>query len=673
MAPKVTLHVAEDQRVLFGLDTVGEGAKVMWLPDKGAFRAGAIENLYSSFWNPDTIGLFSFAAGYNTLASGNEGATALGSNTRALGDLGATAFGFATEASGNLGATALGHFSKATGGAGATALGTNTTASGTGGASALGVGTTASGNNGATAMGFASKASGNGGATALGFKANATGNYGAVALGDNTLSNSKGLVVVGTFNDTLPGYTGDSWDMAVGTEPLFIVGNGDAESTRSTALTILKNGNTGIATMDPKVTLHVADSQWVLFGADTVGEGAKMMWIPEKGAFRAGKIDDQYGGLYSSNWNIDSIGLNSFAAGLNTKASGENGATALGSSHCGFWRTGGQRRWDSYSVASGDLGATALGYYSVASGYEGCNGAGIELRKLQVMACNGAGILLVASGYGGATALGCGTEASGEGGATALGSRTIANSSSMIALGSLNDTLPGYEKSLWKDTDPILMVGNGYDIRSTALTILKNGNTGIATMAPKVKLHVADSQWVLFGADTVGEGAKMMWIPEKGAFRAGKIDDQFGGLYSSNWNIDSIGLNSFAAGLNTKASGEYGATALGSGTEASGKYGATALGYSTKASGYGGATALGRATEASGEYGATALGSFTKASGDLGATALGYYSVASGYEGATALGRATGASGVYGATAMGYFSVASGGYGGVTALGYGLR
>jgi hypothetical protein len=67
----------------------------------------------------------------------------------------------------------------------------------------------------------------------------------------------------------------------------------------------------------------------------------------------------------------------------------------------------------------------------------------------------------------------------------------------MIVLGSGNDTLPGYNDSLWIDTDPILMVGNGYydfqtnnPVRSTALTILKNGKTGIGTMAPEELLHI---------------------------------------------------------------------------------------------------------------------------------------------------------------------------------------
>ena len=45
-------------------------------------------------------------------------------------------------------------------------------------------------------------------------------------------------------------------------------------------------------TIHRPAALHVGEGKEVLFGADTLGEGSKMRWIPSKSAFRAGKLED---------------------------------------------------------------------------------------------------------------------------------------------------------------------------------------------------------------------------------------------------------------------------------------------------------------------------------------------------------------------------------------------
>ncbi|MBK8141183.1 MAG: hypothetical protein IPK57_09255 [Chitinophagaceae bacterium] len=60
----------------------GAGVRMMWYPDKAAFRAGAVNGLQ---WNKDSIGNYSFAAGNNTRADG-VGYVGMGNNTKALGD-----------------------------------------------------------------------------------------------------------------------------------------------------------------------------------------------------------------------------------------------------------------------------------------------------------------------------------------------------------------------------------------------------------------------------------------------------------------------------------------------------------------------------------------------------------------------------------------------------------
>jgi hypothetical protein len=71
-------------------------------------------------------------------------------------------------------------------------------------------------------------------------------------------------------------------------------------------------------------------------------------------------------------------------------------------------------------------------------------------------------------------------------------------------------------------------------------------------------------------------GTRMMWYPDKSAFRAGRVT-------SNQWNTENIGNYSTASGLNTTASGSF-ANAWGSVTTASGAQ-ATTWGFNNIASG----------------------------------------------------------------------------------------
>lgn len=176
--------------------------------------------------------------------------------------------------------------------------------------------------------------------------------------------------------------------------------------------------------------------------------------------------------------------------------------------------------------------------------------------------------------------------------------------------------------------------------------ILFAQNVGIGTNNPQAPLTVAPNRTVLFGADTLNAGTKLMWLPAKAAFRVGLVDDNI-------WDAGNIAQGSFAAGYNTRASGNY-SIATGGATSASGNY-STAMGGGTNASGVF-ATALGSFTIASGNR-STAMGSFTDASGDR-STAMGRETTASG-DVSTAMGGNTIAVGSY-STAMGYYTWSSG-------------
>ncbi|UCH83146.1 MAG: tail fiber domain-containing protein [Candidatus Latescibacterota bacterium] len=145
-----------------------------------------------------------------------------------------------------------------------------------------------------------------------------------------------------------------------------------------------------------------------------------------------------------------------------------------------------------------------------------------------------------------------------------------------------------------------------------------DGNVGVGTKYPIAPLNVASGSTVLFGADTLGAGTKLMWIPARSAFRVGKAS-------GSEWDWDNIGGYSIAMGYQTTASGFF-STAMGLLTVASG-YHSTAMGHFTTASGYR-STAMGYETTAAGWY-STAMGDGTKAD-SYGSTAIGRYNVGGG-------------------------------------------
>jgi hypothetical protein len=174
-------------------------------------------------------GDYSFAAGQNTVATGNH-SVVLGNSNLAIGDY-SFAHGFSTFASGN-------------------------------GSFAVGNNTTAEGNNSMTS-GTDSRANGNN-ALALGFETFAQGNRSAV-FGSNTFARSFNSFVIGRHNVTSSSYDLDSW---VGSDPLFIIGNGISISNPANAVTVLKNGNVGIGTSAPQEPLHISGR--LRIGSETI-------------------------------------------------------------------------------------------------------------------------------------------------------------------------------------------------------------------------------------------------------------------------------------------------------------------------------------------------------------------------------------------------------------------
>jgi hypothetical protein len=281
----------------------------MWYPQKAAFRAGAVDDgalngnpgssTGSVFWDADSIGRFSAAFGYNNLAVGQssfaagEQSLARGYAAIALG-LRADALGYGSFASNNGGATgdysfaaniayASGNYSFAANNSGASgaysvamgdlnaasgsrsvAIGQNNNATAQNAvaigffnkatalrAVALGYNNTASGQI-STALGNANTASGPSSLVA-GFNSMASGGA-SIAMGEGPRAKALGGFAIGSYNDS-----SDAPNPLVSApnDRIFQIGNGTIGS-RSNALTVLRNGNTGIGVTDPAYNLDLS-------------------------------------------------------------------------------------------------------------------------------------------------------------------------------------------------------------------------------------------------------------------------------------------------------------------------------------------------------------------------------------------------------------------------------
>ena len=292
--PLAMLHVKDSSVVFTGPSELpfppgnppvnGAGIRMMWYPEKAAFRAGHVSGTQ---WNKDSIGVYSYAQGYNARAFG-QNAVAMGYNTKADGhfsialgsenitsgqqsialgtsliasDIFATAIGVGNDATGRASlstgsnclasaeyATAMGHINTSSGYA-SFSVGEECVASGFT-SIALGDETKAIGDF-STALGAFTMSTGTT-STAMGAFTKAKGNR-STAIGSFTMAKPFAAVALGQYNDT-SSISSTTWDL---NDPLFIVGNGTADNARKNAMTILKNGKTGINTITPGAMLHV--------------------------------------------------------------------------------------------------------------------------------------------------------------------------------------------------------------------------------------------------------------------------------------------------------------------------------------------------------------------------------------------------------------------------------
>ncbi|HMK25704.1 MAG TPA: tail fiber protein [Chitinophagaceae bacterium] len=131
-------------------------------------------------------------------------------------------------------------------------------------------------------------------------------------------------------------------------------------------------------------------------------------------------------------------------------------------------------------------------------------------------------------------------------------------------------------------------------------------NVGIGTPTPEFKLSLDNDGGIIAkgtvnsGATliTSGAGTRMLWYPNKAAFRAGYVN-------GTQWDDATIGSYSFASGYNTTASGGF-STAIGFNATASVSQ-SIAIGYFATASGSA-STAMGYSVSTNAKTGSFAVG-----------------------------------------------------------------
>lgn len=204
------------------------------------------------------------------------------------------------------------------------------------------------------------------------------------------------------------------------------------------------NNKVGINNTVPEASLHVEGGLLIsgdIGGPSITGAGKRLMWIPEKTAFRAGEVTTG-----NDHWDDANIGTNSIAIGRNARAS-HLFSIAIGS-----------------ELISQHVYALNIGFGSQAN----------NDRSISI------GTFNVASGMV----------------STAIGWGSRSESFGMTAVGIQNVPVVGGDLVNFVGTEPVFVVGNGQDFanKSNALTILKNGNAGIGntseTLAPVERLVI---------------------------------------------------------------------------------------------------------------------------------------------------------------------------------------
>ncbi len=291
----------------------GAGSRMLWYPEKSAFRAGSVSGTQ---WDEANIGVDSVALGQNVIAS----------------SFGTISIGYANSAT-TQECIAIGNYSTASAPyAGSIAIGGGAIASAD---YAVAIGVTAH------AVGAYSQAIGDGvvtsgmGALATGMNTTSSGTATA-SFNTATVAQAYASSAFGRYN--VGGYGTNGQTNWLLTDPLFEIGMGTSTSARADALIVYKNGNTWINGSDNELP-HQA-----LVGPNSIlTEGlADSRYLSVTGGSSSATSLTLFTGASATGADSVALGYHAAATGAYSSALGSNTtATAYGSTVIGQYNIGG--------------------------------------------------------------------------------------------------------------------------------------------------------------------------------------------------------------------------------------------------------------------------------------------------------------------------------------------
>jgi len=300
------------------------------------------------------------------------------------------------------------------------------------------------------------------------------------------------------------------------------------------------------------------------FSLPDVSTGNLLIWYPKNAAFRVGKNT-------GNKWNRATMGINSFATGEGTLASGDQSASfgtnteATGTNS--FAIGNGSKASGTNSFATGSdanasgIISTAIGENAAASANGavavGLNSKATDFRSVAIgNAAESSGQDAVALGYNSkatntnSLAFGNGSEATGINAVSfgnsvasglrsfAMGEGALAKAIDGVAIGTYNNSgdFPGAQQAA---TDRLFQFGNGTSAsRSNAITVLRNGNVGLGnnSVNPEYILDIGGRPRIKHNGQTAG-----IYFNDSqndpNAFVGMKTDAQIGFYIANGWRF----------------------------------------------------------------------------------------------------------------------------------------